>query len=393
MSALPQLNVYRSRWAAEWLERVGRQLDVTEAQLGQARERYESVGGWLADGAHPWLRQSTIFVHGSIGLGTAKRPLTGQEFDVDLIQWLVQASATAAPGMVKAIVGDRLKEHGTYAEMLEEMPRCWRLNYANQFHLDITVAVPHPFEAAPALYIPDRRLHRWVPTNPTGFRQLFERRAALRPRLPDTKVAIKADVLEFPLHLGPKGILRRIVQLLKHHRDVAFQDPAVGELRPISIIVTELAARAYEYVVHSGVVYDSDYDLLLAVIEHMPKFIEVNESDSARRYVIENETVAGENFAEKWNVNPKLALAFYGWHARVLTAFRQIGDLEGQDQVAKFTSREFGVGTGERVLKQLKIEQSAERSAGRLSVHGALGVIAHNAPVSTLVRSNTFYGR
>lgn len=393
MSALPRVNVYRRRWAADWLERVGQQLDLTETQLEQARERYESVGGWLAAGTHPWLRQSTIFVHGSIGLGTGKRPLSGEEFDVDLIQWLVQASATTPPEVIKAIVGDRLKEHGTYAEMLEEMPRCWRLNYANQFHLDITVAVPHPFEAAPALYIPDRRLRCWVPTNPTSFRQLFERRAALRPRLLDAKVTIKADVMEFPLHLGPKGILRRIVQLLKHHRDVAFQDPAVAELRPISIIITQLAARAYEHVVRSGVIYQSDYDLLLAVIEHMPHFIKVNEGDPARRYLIENETVEGENFAEKWNTNSKLALAFYGWHARVLTALRSIADLEGQDQVAKFTSREFGVGIGERVLKQLKVEQSAQRSAGRLSVHGALGVIAHNAPASTPVRSNTFYGR
>src|SRR5690606_13324762 len=125
-----------------------------------------------------------------------------------------------------------------YAAMLEEMPRCWRLNYANQFHLDITPAVPHPLEPLPALVVPDRRLRRWVPINPTGYRELFERRAALRLPLMAPAGGIRADVADFPMHLGPKGVLRRLVQLLKHHRDLAFQSPAIADLRPISIIIT-----------------------------------------------------------------------------------------------------------------------------------------------------------
>jgi hypothetical protein len=48
MSALPQVRVHRQRRAAEWLERVARALDLTDAQLEQARDRYGSVGRWLA---------------------------------------------------------------------------------------------------------------------------------------------------------------------------------------------------------------------------------------------------------------------------------------------------------------------------------------------------------
>ena len=392
MSALPQFQASRRRWASDWLERVGRTLDLTAAQVEQARDHYAAVGRWLADSPHPWLARSDIFVHGSIALGTGKRPLVGEEFDVDLIQRLVGASSHATPEGIKALVGDRLKANAVYAAMLEEMPRCWRLNYANQFHLDITPAVRHPLEPSPALVVPDRRLQRWVPTNPTGFRELFERRAALRLPLIVPRAGIRADVADFPLHLGPKGVLRRLVQLLKHHRDLAFQSPELADLRPISIVITALAARAYEFVALAGVPYESDYDLLLAVVECMPRFIVVNEHDPMRRYVIENETVRGENFADKWNTNPKLAYAFFHWHQNAVSALRTIAELEGQDQIARFTSREFGEGVGERVLKQLKAETSGQRAAGRLSVHGTLGVVAQNVHASSPVRSNTFFG-
>lgn len=390
MSAVPSFDLLRRHWAADWLERLGRELDLTDAQLEEARDRYEAVGRWLGAADHPWLAQSTIFAHGSIGLGLGTKPLSGKEFDVDLIQNLVHASAEATPAHIKALVGNRLKENAVYAQMLDEMPRCWRLNYANAFHLDISPTVPHPEWPAPALYIPDRRLRCWKPTNPIGFRELFERRARLTPRLLQATRDFKADVAEFPLHRGPKGILRRVIQLLKHHRDLAFQHADVAELRPISVVITTLAARAYEYVVLSGV-YETDYDLLLAIIEHMPQFIEVYEHGPQRVYVIANETVAGENFAEKWNADPRLAKAFYDWHARAASALRQLVKLQGQDQIAKFTSREFGAGLGERVLKQVIAETSAKRSANQLSVHATLGVGAMSASSSTQVRSNTFF--
>lgn len=43
----------------------------------------------------------------------------------------------------KTIVGDRLREHKTYANMLEpEGKRCWTLNY-DEFHMDILPCVPN----------------------------------------------------------------------------------------------------------------------------------------------------------------------------------------------------------------------------------------------------------
>ena len=59
---------------------------------------------------------------------------------------------------------------------------------------------------------------------------------------------------------GPKGILRRVVQILKRHRDHYFIGRAPS-LAPISIIITTLAARSYDDCA-LGSIYDSEFDVL-----------------------------------------------------------------------------------------------------------------------------------
>ena len=51
----------------------------------------------------------------------------------------------------------------------------------------------------------------------------------------------RADIEPFPAQSNIKGILRRIVQLLKRHRDIAFAD-VKEDIAPISIIITTLAS-------------------------------------------------------------------------------------------------------------------------------------------------------
>lgn len=386
-SALP-----KRRAVSHWLERLGREIDLTETQLTEARQRYEAVGAWLSESAHPWLAGSSIFAHGSIALGTAVKPVGRDEFDADLMSHLLSASSHAEPAHAKAVVGNRLREHSVYAGMLEELPRCWRLNYAGAFHLDITPSAPHPHDDPPALVVPDKRMHCWMPSNPVGYRERFEARAALRPRFSSIGAQeFRADVAEFPIHLGPRGVLRRVIQFLKRHRDLEFQVAALQELRPISVIITTLAAWSYEAAVLSGV-YESEFDLLLQVIEDMPRFIEVRREGGRVFYVIANETVAGENFAEKWNRDAGLPEAFYVWHAKVVAAIRALAEIEGNDTAAVHTSREFGTGVGERVLRGITHDTNAARERGRIAIAPGLGVTI-SAAGSTPVRPNTFFGR
>ena len=56
----------------------------------------------------------------------------------------VRLTSAVSPAALKKAIGDCLRDNGHYAPLLEEMPRCWRLNYANEFHMDITPSIPNP---------------------------------------------------------------------------------------------------------------------------------------------------------------------------------------------------------------------------------------------------------
>jgi hypothetical protein len=378
---------------ALWLERLGRQLDLTDVQLQHARETYEAIGHWLATSTDPLLAGCRVFVQGSIGLGTAIRPLLDDEFDVDLICHLISAHAGVPAATIKGLVGARLRENGKYAPLLVEKNRCWRLQYKRAFHLDATPAVTHDGDGLPALLIPDQELRRLTPTNPVEYLDKFQARAALIPRfiLAKSAAGIRADVAEFPLHAGPKGILRRVVQVLKRHRDLMFQDAKTCDLRPISVIITTLASQAYERVVLAGL-YESEFDLFVQVIEQMPAFIKTRLVDGKVLYDIPNETVRGENFADRWNNDARLPAAFYAWHKAALQAVRTLPDLRGLDVLAEHMTKSFGAGVGPRILNDVTSEVSAQRAAGRLGVAPVVGVTA-GAAAATPVRANTFFGR
>lgn len=80
----------------------------------------------------------------------------------------------------------------------------------------------------------------WPISNPEGYAQWFESRM----RLGVDFVAInKAHYEELPF-FKRKTILQRSVQILKRHRDIMFQKN--DDVKPVSIIITTLAARAYQ---------------------------------------------------------------------------------------------------------------------------------------------------
>jgi hypothetical protein len=198
----------------------------------------------------------------------------------------------------------------------------------------------------------------------------------------------RAEIEPYPGAGGFKGILRRTIQIEKRHRDVYFagHDPC---LMPISVVITTLASRSYEYCV-TRFAYDSELDVLRDIVRHMPAFIETRVIGGRQQWFIWNETTSGENFAEKWNNDPRRAEAFYGWHARALADLDKLTDLEGLDRLNKSLSESFGQPPVKMALDALTEEVSAARRAGRLAVAPAIG-LSTNA-IGTRVRANSFFG-
>ena len=196
------------------LERICQSLELTDPQFQSAKERYEGVGRWLAAGESPLLRALLIYLQGSTALGTTVKPIGSNEHDVDLVAHMPNLRPLP-PAMAKKAIGDRLHANGHYTPLLEEKPRCWRLNYANEFHMDITPSIPNPMCDNGGELVPDKALKEWKASNPKGYQSLFDWRASLQPRMRLLKTAaegMRADVEPYPAGGALKGVLRRTVR-------------------------------------------------------------------------------------------------------------------------------------------------------------------------------------
>jgi len=335
----------------EVLDRVAESLDIPASKYKQAVERYEAVGRWLEDGDYGGCADTPdISPQGSFRLGTVVRPLRkGKEgdYDIDLVCRLDQAKSATTPAILKAAIGERLKKNADYARMLdEEGRRCWTLEYAEEdgvgFHMDILPAVPDedaakrnlvlqgvPWEYAQhALAITEKDGHRgrysWTVggTNPKGYAGWFaDRNLPMFAKVADHQKrllfeasgSIYCSIQEVPDALV-RTPLQRAVQILKRHRDMRFLGHRWEDEKPISIIITTLAARAYQN--------EADiYTALANIVANLDRYATL----------LPNPVNPAENFADRWNKSGShRAEAFFQWVRWVkedLDAAIRAGDL------------------------------------------------------------------
>ena len=393
-----QLVARKKQMVVGLLDKLCQQVEITDNQFQTAKTRYEAVGAWLSASGSQHLDQVQIYPQGSIALGTAIKPLAANEFDVDLVCHLPSIGHISSAQAIKHLVGARLKEHAKYKGMLEEKQRCWRINYANEFHLDITPSILNPRCQQDGELVPDKAMSEWKPTNPKGYINRFEQYAALRPRFilleRNFTKATYESVEPLPEPSMTKPFLKRIVQLLKRHRDQQFVGSSRAELAPISVIITTLAGWAYAKC-STQQTYADEFDFITAVIREMPTFIEVEMRAGKPFYMVKNETTEGENFADKWNHDQRRAQAFYAWHADVLNSVQSLLLIEGVDQFAESLSQKFG-GKKDAVrdtLSKFIAPIGQARSAGLLGIAPSIGLIASPSYGAVAVPKNTFFGR
>lgn len=317
------------------LEAMADALDIPPSKFEEAKNRYEAIGNWL-DRPESAIAQynPSISPQGSFLLGTVTRPLTDtEEYDVDLVCRLEASKADFTQKSLKETVGHEVALYAKAHSMAdpEEGRRCWTLNYAAgaQFHMDILPALPDAQRyqtkllmegyrtlahdsalTGHAIAITDKTLPQydqptedWPQSNPTGYAAWFRNR--MRVRLTEAKRAlaqrerITASVDEIPDY-KVKTPLQRSIQLLKRHRDCMFADDC--EHKPISIIITTLAAHAYneEPTISAA---------LQGILTGMDRYIE----DRGGISWVANPVNPAENFADKWAEEPKKRENFYRW--------------------------------------------------------------------------------
>lgn len=264
------------------LTAIAESLDIPDAAYQLAEERYNDLSRWLNDPSRSKTARFKphVFPQGSFRLGTVTRPWKRDDYDLDLACKLQDGiqTTTHTQADLKQLSGEDLEAYRNergIQERLEEKHRCWRLNYADRlkFHMDTvpcirhtesvrkllqqritqagTTGVPAQDIAQLAVAITDDRVSSyrqisedWLISNPEGYARWFESRMRLAESFLKSR-ALQANVArvdDLPAYRW-KTPLQMAIQILKRHRDVMFQHDS--ERRPISIIITTLAAKAY----------------------------------------------------------------------------------------------------------------------------------------------------
>lgn len=295
------------------LAKVGEFLDIPNHLYEEAVALYEDIGDHLGSSDSPLCEYNPeIFPQGSFRLGTVVRPFFHEdEYDIDLVCQLAIKKESTTQAKLKKMVGDRLKSRADIKERLEEFRRCWRLDYPNQFHMDVLPVIPDTEQQPSGILLTDKELFHWQKSDPIAYADWFYDK--MRKVLEEKRAAFAADtrasVEEVPEWLI-KTPLQRAVQLLKRHRDVYFQDDF--DDRPTSIIITTLSGHAYKGQSDIG-------EAILYILEHMPKYMENRDGE----WWIENPVHTGENFADKWNEVPERRENFAKWLAQARQDFSE----------------------------------------------------------------------
>lgn len=317
-------------------------LELPDSAYEKAVKRYESLGKWFGREESQCCNNDVqVFAQGSFRLGTAIKPLSeNEEYDLDLACNLRSGVTTGSSTQknLKDLIGDELELYRINKRIekeLDEKHRCWRLEYADKlsFHMDIVPCIPESssvrqqvFESIQnsgldnmdetlardvsllAVAITDDRCgqieqrcgaytritNNWLISNPEGYAQWFDSRmraGVLNKEL--NFVTEDAQVDDIPL-FRRKTFLQRAIQLLKRHRDVMFADtpkiPDNTDRKPISVIITTLAAESYQGNDSLGVVLNN-------ALEKMQEFA------LSRSYTLPNPVNPEENFADRWSMD------------------------------------------------------------------------------------------
>lgn len=394
---------------SEILEELGQTLDISKGQYETVVRSYLAVGNQLSkEGSALAPYKPDILPQGSFLLGTMIQPVNeNDDLDIDLVCKLTGKQPSWTQYNLKQKVGDQLKENEVYRKMLKkEGRRCWTLEYSDSanYHMDILPSIVDSgyqtiLEMAfssndltdlneLAIRITDKNRddyffennHKlWLKCNPFGYGKWFSVQASLDLA---KRITLSESIKPVPQYQKDKLPLQRVVQILKRHRDLMFNG---DEDKPISIIITTLAARAYQK-------ETSILEALLNVIERMHLFIlEKFDPESGKMIKwIGNPVNAEENFADKWKEAPKKQMNFYKWleavKADVRNALNQKN--KGLHSVMESLKSPFGEKSVSLAFANYGEKQLQLRKAGGLKMAGITGMIGSVGKTSITQHTN-----
>ena len=399
---------------SEILDELGISLDITETEYNNAVTSYQAVAKQLTkEGSELIPFEPEILPQGSFMLGTMVRPIDEEDdLDIDLVCQLKAKKESWTQFSIKKKVGDQLKENELYKNLLdEEGRRCWTLKYRDdaenpkeKYHLDILpsvvdkgyrVILEKAFSATTLdgvqelgiritdkesdNYYTETNHKEWMKSNPFGYARWFFQQASLDI----TKAyAMNESIKPVPTYTKDKLPLQRVVQILKRHRDIMF---AGDENKPISIIITTLASKAYK----------GETNILIAlqnVISKMAEYIEEKYSEEHDKFIkwVANPVNNEENFADKWVDTPQKESNFYDWLKQVGEDIIGTTSLNGIHNIQESLEKAFGKREVVKTFSSYGNKQRLLRENGNMKMATGTGILG---TVGKTVKNHNFHGK
>lgn len=368
---------------------LGQAIDISDELFDKAVAEYDALGKWI-DAATPNYRIS-IYPQGSFALGTVVKPITDRDdYDLDLVCEFERQYGFTAKQLKRDVVKPLLVKYRRISGEIEEKRRCWHVEYDEvpNFHMDIIPAVNKDYYINITDHDEENDCYEYIGSNPVGYIDwFFSRCERIRSSMYEQylsesrQIVAKADV-EQVNRQKVKTPLQRSVQLLKRHRDMMFEHRDQHD-KPVSVIITTIAARLYEN-------EDNIIDALSSFLNGATMYISQNKRDGL--YYIENPSYSGENFADKWNKEPRRARAFFDW---VNQAKQDLIDEQlyscTRVQMAKSMSTAIGVTSTNRAFEALAKGDATAITQNKVRVETSTGMLTERGTIN--VPPNRHYGR
>lgn len=154
--------------------------------------------------------------------------------------------------------------------------------------------------------------------------------------------------------------LQRLIQLLKRHRDMKYGD---DEDRPISIIITTLAAKAYQ----------NEPDIAAALFSVVPA-MRAGIEKRIDGWWVPNPVNPKENFADKWAETPRKANLFFEWLDAVEKEHKALLTSKGFEKAAEYLTEAYGAREASGVMAKY-----ASRNQGQLVKYGSSSALLNES--------------
>lgn len=357
---------------------VCEKLQLSPSLYEQATERYKTIAKTIENDSIFVGTKLNIYPQGSFRLKTTIKPLFDEEYDLDFVAEL-PVDSRMTPNELYSHIARILKHDGKHNDMIELKSRCVRVNYANDFHLDI---MPGKLVniATREIIVPDKELKQWYHhSNPIGFAEWFENQARTRLRseiLEYRRAQAKVESVteqEITEQLEP---LRRAVQLVKRYRDIYCSENDAEPVR--SIVICTLMGQISSF-----------YGDALHIIESFCYYVNNLISQSNGQPFDVKNPVVNEVLTEKWHEGRNYR-DFVAMMKAMTKDVEELRRLSTNSDANKVVKKMFGETITNAVIKDYARTLNESRINGTLSVNSS-GILNTNG-IGKSVKKNTFYG-